>query len=92
MPPFPAAALLTRTRSTVNASALRSSTSRFTRIMFTRFSTDETAMSTSKIKTRMSSGCISAASKSERMQRHSTSDTTLHLYRLYYYIITVTEK
>ena len=40
----------------------------------------------------MSSGCISAASKSERTQRRSTSDTTLHLYLLCYYTITVMEK
>ena len=79
MPPFPAAALHTRTRCTVTASALRSSTSRFTRIMLTRFSTDETAMSTSKIRIRMSSGCMGFASKSERKQRRFIPDTTLRL-------------
>ena len=58
MPPFPAAAFCTRTRCTVSASALRSSTIRLTRIMFTRFSTEEMAMRASRIRTRINNECM----------------------------------
>ena len=57
-PPLPALVLHTRTSCTVSASALRSSTIRLTRIMFTRFSTEDTAMRASRIRTRINNECM----------------------------------